>query len=95
MVPESSYHHWGAVSIPGGNLPFDELRNTVAKYLKTAQDVEEFRITLAVLESGAWRLNLSWIEKIEDFEWPRRAGMKVNANTGALLEFRYSYNYSH
>jgi hypothetical protein len=82
-------------NMPGENLSFDELRNEVAKYLKTALNVEEFRITLAVLEGDVWRLNVSWSEKIGDIEWPKWAGMKVDANTGALLEFRDSYSYSH
>ena len=82
------------IGIPGDTLPFDEIRNEVAKHLKTALKIEDFKITLAVLEDDIWRINVSWDENVGDLVWPKRAALKIDAKTGTLREFRESYSYS-
>lgn len=73
-------------------LSFADIKEKMSEHLKTALGIEEFDITYAklgagLLEPDVWMVNVEFKEN----DWDRTALFKLDAITGAVIEFKKGY----
>lgn len=76
-------------------LSFEDIKQKVAKHLKTAIGIEEFLITFAKQENDIWRINVEYKEKIASIDWSQTASLEIDAISGQIKQFKkgFVWNY--
>lgn len=74
-------------------LSFAVIKQKIAFHLKTALDLEDFKITYAKLEGDIWKVNIEYDEKIGGVDFPRSGLFSLDAITGEVKEFKRDYTW--
>lgn len=70
------------------SLSFADIKEAIGEHLRTALNIKgEFSITFAKLEGNYWKVNVEYTEELVLVPWLQSAMFKIDAKSGAVVEF--------